>query len=78
MKTHADAPTILDHLNRARPAAGTFVGVIGLVFAFAAAGGCMRMQTQQTTLEHKPKVIAPEQSDAVANAPTSGGVEEGR
>lgn len=32
-------------------------------------GGCMRMETQRTTLEHRSQVVAPE-GDAVADAPT--------
>jgi hypothetical protein len=36
------------------------LGIIASAFAAAALCGCMKMETQRTTLEHTPKVVRPE------------------
>lgn len=46
---------------------GILGAVIAAGIAAACAGGCMRMQTQRTTLEHKSQVVTPE-GGAVATA----------
>lgn len=42
--------------------------VTALLALTALGGGCMRMQTQQATLEHRPTVVSPE-GTAVADVP---------
>ncbi|MBN8644577.1 MAG: hypothetical protein J0L61_04970 [Planctomycetes bacterium] len=44
--------------------------VLCALMVLAVLGGCMRMQTQQATLEHRPTVVAPD-STAVADVPES-------
>lgn len=44
--------------------------VVAVLGACVGLGGCMKMRTQQATLEHKPSVIAPEDTGGTSTIVT--------